>query len=97
MNDEHSRGHFQKKKRWRKLPDPTRQWEVLHRSFVYDRRAGTLVFHRDLPYCDRYDHATDAIIHRVATAPGGPGGVRLMLKLGCDRTFPPDKPSLFWY
>jgi hypothetical protein len=65
-------------------PDPQRPREVLSRTVEYNRTAHTLRWSREFWY-EHYSHVTDTIIHDVAAKRGG---VRLLLRLGCPRTFP---------
>lgn len=70
---------------WRIVPDPSRPLETLPHSFVYDRGAKTLAYHHNMPFYDLYSGATDPILKAVGAKKGG---VRLLLKNGCTRSFP---------
>lgn len=69
---------------WRIVPNPNRPLEALPRWFVYNRAQKTLSFHHGAPFYDVYSGVTDAILTRIAAKKGG---VRMLLKNGCPRTF----------
>ena len=70
--------------RYRIVPDPSLPREYLPRTIEFNRAARTLRWQREV-WFEHYDNVTDAILHDVA---GRKGGVRMLIKRGCPRTFP---------
>lgn len=69
---------------WRVVPNSKRPREFLPRSFVYNRARKTLSFHHEAPFVEVYSGVNDAILAKVAAKKGG---VRMLLKNGCSRSF----------
>ena len=66
------------------LPDSSHPRETLPREISFDRRAAVLRWSREL-WFEQYDSVTDEALHAIAAKKGG---VRMLLKRGCRRTFP---------
>lgn len=69
---------------YRMVPDENEPRVFLPRTIDYNRSTHTLRWSREF-WFESYSGATDEIIARVAKKQGG---VRMLLKLGCTRSFP---------
>ena len=79
--------------RYSVVPDPKTPSLSLPRRLEYNRAQRRMDWHRDTPWIDRYDGATDAIIESIASQQGG---IRKLMRAGCIRSLPPE-PKTFGF